>query len=451
MPLFVIDTHLCVPRRERDTITRLREKYRRPNPKYQSAQRMGYATRGIPPWIELAVEDNGVVRFPREAVHELPKGVRIENRTSLGQAVDLGRPIRLRDYQVDPVDRTLAELERFHGGVLQSAAGSGKTVMALEIARRLGRKTLVLVHTSFLMTQWRDRIQQFLGVSAGTIQQDVIDTDHPIVLAMIQTVINRDLPEHLVEQFGLVISDEVHRISADTWRESIVRFPATYRLGISATPKRQDGLEWVFQAHIGPVVVVGESVLDEPEIYLVPTPVGRIPAPTNRMGKPDFVATVSLLSEHDRRNQQIAGYIQEAVGKNRKIIVFSDRRAHLEDLAKRFERDCEKRGIEADYGFFVGGMSEAGRAAASERQVIFSTFQFAREGLDVAALDTCMLVTPKSTVIQAVGRIQRALPGKPHPVVLDFVDDGIGVCRGLARRRLRQYRAQGWTVHDWRD
>ena len=451
MTLFAIDTHLCVPRHARDIIAPLQEKYRRANPKFASAQRMGYATFGIAPMIELYHTDNGVVRFPREAVHDLPKGARIENRTSLGAPADLGTPITLRDYQVKPVDDMMTDLERFKGGVLQSGPGTGKTVMALEIARRLGRKTLVLVHTSFLMTQWRERIEQFLDTSVGTIHQDTLDTDHPIVLAMIQTIINRDLPEDLRRQFGLVISDEVHRISADTWKDAIVQFPSTYRLGITATPDRQDGLEWIFSAHIGPVSVVARVDRESPEIYLIPSAAGPMPAPMNRVGKPDFVATVTLLTESDARNRHITEHVIDAARNGRRVIVFSDRRAHLEDLAQRFDRGCRDAGIDTTFGFFVGGMSEAARATASQRQVIFSTFQFAKEGLDIAELDTCVFATPKGDITQAVGRIQRALPGKPHPVVLDFIDDGIGVCRGLAHRRLRQYRSHDWPIHDWRD
>lgn len=449
--LFTIDTHLNVPATQEGLVDALRDQYRRRNPKFASAQRMGYSTSGLMPYIHLYDELDGIYRFPREAVHHLPADAVIENGTTLGQAADLGRVVTLRENQVEPVDRMVRELERFKGGVLQSPPGSGKTVMALEIARHLGRKTAILVHTSFLMTQWRERIDQFLGVTAGTVQQDQFDVDHPIVLVMAQTINAREYPPEFFAQFGLVIVDEAHRFAADTFSEAVVKFPGTYRLGLTATPERQDELEWIFYAHIGPVVARGEVTRELPEVYIVPSALGQMMVPVNRAGKPDFVATITRLTEHPLRNGQIAETIFDGARNGRRIIVFSDRRAHLEELAQRFEEHCREERIEATYGFFVGGMSEAQRREASDRQVIFSTYQFAKEGLDIAELDTCVMASPKGDVTQVVGRIQRTLPGKPHPIVIDFADEGVNILRGLLGRRLRQYRTHGWTIHDWRD
>lgn len=452
MPIYFIDTHLNVPVTQTDVANVLKREYTRVNPKWESAKKLGFSTAGIAPYVTAYREDGSMVRFPREAAQHLPSGSKVDDLTSEGEPGYLGTPVKLRDYQTDAVAESVTELQTYKGCVLQAAPGAGKTVMALEIARRLGRKTVVLVHTSFLMTQWRDRITQFLGVSSGTVHQDEFDTDHGIVIAMAQTLNARTFDDEFYRQFGLVLVDETHRFAAETFQEAIVQFPARYRLGLTATPERRDKLEWVFYAHIGPVAVKAEIPRETPQVYLMPAAMGPIDERHLRTysGRPDHVKTITFLTESRSRNHQIAGLAVDAAKNGRRVIVFSDRRAHLEDLAELFKLGCEREEINATFGFFVGGMKEAARAISSDRQVIFSTYQFAKEGLDIAELDTLIMASPKGAVIQAVGRIQRILPDKPQPIVIDIVDD-VEACRGMTRRRLREYRSQSWNVQDWRD
>lgn len=446
-----VDTHLHIPRDHPDA-GRLMDFVTRPNPEFQSAQKLGFSTHGIPRELrEFEVRGNEVI-LPRELAHDLPVGTDCEDRSTLGDRVDLGKPIQLRDYQRDAVTATVQELEVFRGAVLRAAPGAGKTVASLEVARRLGRRTLVLVHKSFLMNQWVDRIREFLGVETGFVWQDRFDVDKPIVIAMAQTLHARDYHAEQFASFGTLIVDETHRFSADTFVASVARIPARYRLGVTATPKRKDGLEWVFHAHIGPVAVTMELTRESPDVYIIPTVIDQVnEAPLMRPGgKPDFVKTVTFLTSSAARNRQIVTYLVDAAQNGRRVIVFSDRLKHLEDLAELFASECAEAGVNATFGFFVGGMTEEQRVISAGRQVVFSTTSFASEGLDVPELDTCVLASPKASIIQIVGRVQRSLPGKPKPVVLDFVDGGLSVCRGLAWKRAQEYANQKWVVNDWR-
>jgi superfamily II DNA or RNA helicase len=450
--MYFIDSHLNVPLRERSLVEQLRQEFTRPNPKYRSAKRMGYQTHGIAPLIALYDELLDYARFPREAVQFIPSGERIEDRTSFGQPWrNHPRPIILRSYQVEPVDEIEEEMRRHKSCTAKAAPGAGKTVMSLEVARRLGRKTGVLVHTEFLLKQWQERIDQFLGITSGLVQGDTFDVEHDIVLMMAQTLNAREFEREFYESFGLIVTDEAHRFSADTFQQAIVQFPATYRLGVTATPQRQDELEWIFYAHIGPVAVDVEVEMLKPDVYVVPAAGSLDGEPTNRAGNPDFVKIITLLSEIEARNHQIVDFVYDAARNDRRVIVFSDRREHLVELAAIYQARCNRDRLEADYGFFIGGMKESERELASAKRVIFSTYQFAKEGLDIPELSTCVLATPKKDIIQTVGRIQRHLPGKPHPVVIDIADTALGVGRGLLGRRLRQYRSANWNIHDWRD
>lgn len=444
------DTHLNIPSDHPDA-ERLKQLMVRKNPEYEAAVRLGFATHGIDPYIHEYREAGGRLKLPRSLWPELTDRARVEDRTEPGEPANLGREIKLRDYQVEPVAEAVRQLRNHQQGVvLQAVPGAGKTLCSLEVARRVGTKTIVLVHKSFLLNQWRDRIKTFLGIDAGVVWQDTNDTDAPIVIAMAQTLSSRTYSPEWYSQFGLVICDETHRFSAPTFSEAIVNFPARWRLGVTATPERADGLEWVFQAHIGPVGVTMHAERVDPEVYVIPTPLNTVvEGPLMSRGKPDYVKMITFLTESEARNRQIIEHTLDAAKNGRNIVVFSDRRKHLEVLAEMFAAGCNERGMRVTHGFYVGGMKEEELAVTATRQVLFSTYAMAAEGLDIPKLDTCIMTTPKSTIIQTVGRIQRTMEGKPQPVVLDFVDQGIGISRGLARRRQREYEEQGWPVNDW--
>jgi superfamily II DNA or RNA helicase len=146
--------------------------------------------------------------------------------------------------------------------------------MGLEATARVGRTTLVLVHKEFLMEQWAERAKKLLGEDAGIIQVTTWDwKGKKIVIATLQTLYSqRDkLSEEFKNYFGLIISDEVHRVSAPTWSQVIGLFPARRRWGLTASPKRADGLEIIFHAHIGEIIYRLEGQALTPTIYMIQT------------------------------------------------------------------------------------------------------------------------------------------------------------------------------------
>lgn len=117
----------------------------------------------------------------------------------------------LRDYQLEPVRKFISccNDDTKRGGILQLPPGWGKTVMALNIISKLKVKTLIIVHKEFLMTQWKERIQQYLSnVSIGIIKQNVIENDNDIVIASLQSISMKDYGEEVFKGFGLVAIDE---------------------------------------------------------------------------------------------------------------------------------------------------------------------------------------------------------------------------------------------------
>ena len=139
---------------------------------------------------------------------------------SNGEKININFNGELRDYQINIVNTYLIHIgilggiDKIHknggGGLLDVDPGKGKTVMALKIISQLGLKTLVVVHKTFLMNQWKERIQQFLpDARVGTIQGQIIDIDNKdIVLGMLQSLSMKDYPKNMFESFGLSCYDE---------------------------------------------------------------------------------------------------------------------------------------------------------------------------------------------------------------------------------------------------
>jgi superfamily II DNA or RNA helicase len=454
----------------------LRKRMTLPNPEWERNMAMEISNVGVPREIVLYERGDGVWHFPRALVHSLSEAnpaLEWEDETTLGEAWDISSNITLRAEQVPFVEALLEALQSRYGVVGRADVGFGKTICLLHLLSLLGRKALIVVHKEFLMTQWVERIlgteaaaerlgvplesfkeryQPALGLrpeQVGIVQQNRCEYEGcGIVIAMAQSLLSRDYPREFYESFGVLEVDEVHRFAAPTFQQTIGMFPARYRIGATATPKRKDGMEDVFYSHIGAIAADGKAVRAAPRISLVRTRVlvtkDQLNALKNYRGKPDYVKTISWLVQHESRNQQIVELVVRAVQAGRKIIVFSDRRAHLETLREMFRQVCASAGIEAYSDFYVGGMDLAERAAAEKMDVLWSTYAMGEEGLDIPTLDTVVLTTPRNSAIQSVGRGLRIHPDKKQPVVVDLVDFGIPMCKNMAARREREYRAERW-------
>jgi superfamily II DNA or RNA helicase len=148
----------------------------------------------------------------------------------------------MRDYQKDIVRKYLNHVGAGGGGLLDVDPGKGKTVMALYILAQLRRKTLVVVHKSFLMNQWIERIEQFLpGARVGRIQGQTVDIDDKdIVLGMLQSLSMKEYPADMFDSFGLTVFDEVHHMGAEVFCQCMMKVTTMYTLGLSGTMQRKD-------------------------------------------------------------------------------------------------------------------------------------------------------------------------------------------------------------------
>lgn len=307
-------------------------------------------------------------------------------------------------------------LDAFKGnGVLCLPCGQGKTATSLAIASKMKRKTIIIVHKEFLANQWRERIAQFCPDSTiGLIQGNTWDVDgHHFVIAMIQTLCVREHDANEFNMFGMIIVDEAHHIGAPAFSKTMFKVSPEFTLGLTATPERKDGLTCILYWFLGQPFYIMNSETSEVNIIKLDFdhPSFKNGPMLNKFGKVSLVHMVNHLVDIPERNALILKNIREAVKRNRKILVLSDRRGHCEYL-------YEKLGPEIS-GLYMGGMKQHEHEEASQKQVIIATFTLAYEGLDIPSLNTLFLVTPHSDVTQAVGRITRTVGQKE---VFDVVD-----------------------------
>lgn len=244
---------------------------------------------------------------------------------------------------------------------------------------------------------------------------------------------------------GMVVHN-CHRVSASTWSQVIQIFPAWKRLGLTATPKRADGLETIFHYHLGQIVYRLTGLNMKPTVHLVRTKVLESELPNIKIrGEINLSRLISRLAEHEERNKLILKVLLQAAKAGRKIIVLSDRRGHAEFLKESFDLSKKSIGLDVETRLYLGGMEKEVRQEAEENgDILFGTFQMAKEGLDIPELDTLFLVTPNSskiTVQQSIGRIARSKEGKKNPMVVDFVDVEIPICNALFNKRMKVYQS----------
>lgn len=364
-----------------------------------------------------------------------------------GDRVEYAGGFKLRDYQSESVEM----LKNFRTGYVVAPCGAGKTSIGIGAIKEIDTKALVLVHTNDLAEQWIGRCARQLTCNgeplvATSWSGSKKDDSGRVVVATFQTLQRMPFRDRYewAKQFGLVIADECHHIPAETFNQVMCCMPAKYRLGLTATPERNDNLGSVMDYHL--VLKLKEVTTDYLErrgLVVVPK-MDWLKTEFKPESKMDWANLITAMTEDDKRNKLIFDKAEELVRGGRQVLVLSDRVEHCHVIAA----EMEKRGISA--GALVGSMNKTERAAQlkaaddGEIQVLTAT-TLADEGLDLPGLEAVILTCPTKAlgrVQQRVGRIMRPRNGKKEPIVVDLVDDD-GAFKGLARKRLKLYRSLG--------
>jgi len=370
----------------------------------------------------------------------------VESKVSRGKEIEVTFQGQLFDYQKEITLKFTKFAKQCGGGLLDVEPGKGKTVMALNIISQLKRKTLVIVHKTFLMNQWLERIQTFLpDAKVGRIQGDVIDAEgKDIVLGMLQSLSNKVYPSELWETFGLCVFDECHHLSAEVFSNVMIQIVTPYNLGLSGTMTRKDGLSKVFKYFIGPVVHKEKSDI-ETEVLIKSIHFQNEDlfehVKTDFKGQPLYSCLISKLNDKDR-NEKIVSVLKRELElqPNQQVMILSHTKSMIHDLYDRIST------FEPSVGYYLGGMKEEQLKESESKRIILGTYAMASEGLDIKTLTTLYLATPKSDVCQSVGRILRSKDHKP--VVIDFIDE-TNVFESQYQKRKKYYLSKVYVVQEY--
>jgi len=353
----------------------------------------------------------------------------------------------LRPAQLEVVDSYLKP--EAHDGMICLQTGGGKTVCALYIASQLKVKTLILVHNTFLKDQWEDRIKAFLpSVTIGKIQGETIDTDKDIVIAMLQSISMKDYPKETFRGFGLTIIDECHHIASEVFVQAFQKVTSRHMLGLSATPDRKDGLMYVIEWFLGPILYRSESGDKVDDLVRVeyykhePDDVEFNRILYNNQGVMNVAGMVNKLADFKPRTELIINILKDILENEpeRQILVLTDRVQHCKDLMDLL--DPEKAAILAQ------NVPSAKRTEfCNSKKVLIATYSMCKEGFDVASLNTLVMATPRPDIDQIVGRILRTEKSKRtvHPLIVDIVDSTF---RRQFQARLKLYKDRNYVVEE---
>ena len=447
------------------------------NPAFYKAQAMRISTYGKPRIISCSNDFQDYLALPRgcenevmQTLDELKVIPQIKDETTSGKTVKVEFNGILRQEQQEAVDALLAH----DNGVLSAATAFGKTVIGAKLIAARKVNTLVLVHRQQLLSQWRERLDQFLTINEilpepskkkGRIKEQSLighmgagkDRLNSIIdIAIMQSMNIGGTVKEAIKNYGMIIVDECHHVPAVTFEQILKHATSKYIYGLTATPSRPDGHHPIIFFYCGPVrfsVDAKKQAEKRPfEHYLIP----RFTSFKIGLDKNDSDPTIQEIKSHlisdDIRNQLIVDDVVECCQKGRHALVLTERVAHVDDLGDMLRQRipnviCLKGGMGVKKTAIL--MEELNSIPDTESFVLVATGSYIGEGFDEARLDTLFLAMPiawKGTLQQYAGRLHRFSEHKKDVRIYDYVDIHVKMLEKMYGKRLKGYAAIGYKA-----
>lgn len=433
------------------------------NPEFYKAQAMRFSTFGKPRVISCAEDFSKHIGLPRGCLESI-----LEICNSLGIEINIkdernpGIPNKVSFHGTLRLDQEAAveAILKEDTGVLAAATAFGKTVAAAKLIAERGVNTLILVHRRQLLDQWLAQLAQFLELESGEIGQVGAGKRQPtgiIDIALIQSLWRKKRVDEMVGNYGHLIVDECHHISANSFEQVVRQCKAKYVTGLSATVTRKDGHHPIIFMQCGPVryrVTARQGTAAHPFQHRVVFRETRLSLAKNIDDRKLKIHEVydALVADESRNTlifEDVMKYIAE---ENRSPLLITERREHLEMFAVRF------RPFVRNVIVFLGGMGRNQRQALNEQMVripdseerlLLATGRYLGEGFDDARLDTLFLTLPVSwrgTLAQYAGRLHRLHYNKKEVRIYDYVDSNVPMLARMHKKRMRGYRSIGYII-----
>jgi superfamily II DNA or RNA helicase len=432
------------------------------NPEFYKAQGMRLPTYDKPRVIACAEDFAQHIGLPRGCLAEVLALLKAHNIKPVlrderfeGRRIEAEFQGQLRPLQEEAVS-TVSDHDE---GILCAPTAFGKTAAAAWLIAKRKVNTLILVHRQQLLDQWHERLAMFLGLpprSLGQIGGGKMDRTGCVDVAVIQSLYRKEQVKDFVAEYGQVVVDECHHISAFTFEQVMKQVKARYIVGLTATPTRKDGHHPIIYMQCGPVRF---SMSARAMTETTPFEHRVLPRRTEfRMASESADVTIqdvyAALVGDGSRNELIAADLIRALESGRSPLLLTGRTEHLKYFRAKLS------GVAKHVFVLKGGMGKKQRrntaeelasVPESEPRVILATGSYIGEGFDDARLDTLFLALPiswKGTLQQYVGRLHRLHDNKRIVQVYDYVDNNVPMLARMYERRLKGYTAIGYTIEE---
>lgn len=431
------------------------------NPEFYKAQSMRLSTFGKPRIIACAENFPDYIGLPRGCLDEavdllnaLGIEVILDDKKWSGNHIKLNFLGELTGEQ----KRAATKLSQHDIGVLVATTAFGKTVVGAHMIAKRKTNTLIMVHRRQLLDQWIARLKVFLDLGPdqiGMIGGGKYKPSGIIDIAIIQSLIKSNVVDDVVGEYGHVIVDECHHLSAVSFEQVIRACKAKYVLGLTATATRKDGHHPIIFMQCGPIrykVDAKKQALLRPFDHKVVLKNTEFSLQTAIEQKPSMSQIYSEIANDDRRNMLIIADVLQSLKSGSSPLILTQRKEHAAFFEQYLSQFCRNVIV------MVGGQSTKKRAEIKlkletisdcEERIIIATGSYIGEGFDDKRLDTLFLTMPISwhgTLAQYAGRLHRTHAHKKEVVIYDYVDNQVAMLTKMAEKRLRGYAKIGYVL-----
>ena len=444
------------------------------NPEFYSKQALRLSTYSVPRIISCFDITDEYLAMPRGCEDAILSFLNdnnvkysITDETSHGKKISVTFTGKEREEQTDAINALLT----YSNGVLHATTAFGKTVTAAAIIARKKVNTLILVHSKALLTQWHERLTEFLDIDFKEPEEpkkrgrkkvfspigcldSTCNTLHGIIdIALIQSCLDENGVKPFVQDYGMVIVDECHHVSSITFENVLKNIKAHTVYGLTATPIRKDGQQPIIFMQCGPIRFSADAksqiTKQSFDRYLIPRFTSYRSITEDRQ---TITAMYQSLSEDTVRNDLIVKDICKVVDSGRTPIILTNRTSHVTLLAEELRNTIPNVITLTGSGTTRDKRDALLRLQAispSEPLVIVATGKYVGEGFDYPRLDTLFLALPiswKGLVAQYAGRLHRENEGKKDVRIYDYIDIHEPVCDSMYRKRLKGYASIGYKT-----
>ena len=447
------------------------------NPVFYKNQAIGTSNYDTARWIYLGKDHlSGYIQIPRGLQDELWENIKqadidyeMEDERQQGRKINVDFKGELRPEQ----DKALKELIRYDNGILHAATAFGKTVVSSAIIAQKKINTLIILESSALIEQWKEALEKFLNINEGlptyetktgrvrkrksligTLQGAHDSMTGIIDIAMAGSLCKKGMYHKMMNEYGLVF----HHSASETIANVLKEVKAKYVYGVTATPKRGDGLEKINYMLIGPIrysYTAKEKAKEQGIQHLVYPRFTRTVPPrgviTDKMHPNE---AYEIIHNNDVRDEQIIEDVKNCVAAGRTPVVLSRYKDHSEKFYERLKSY-------ADHVFLMTGnnskkehrkiLEQMHQVDKNESLILIATGSLVGEGFDFPRLDTLFMATPVSfrgVVEQYAGRLNRDYAGKENVIIYDYVDNHIPMFNNMYMKRLKAYKQIGYEFGD---